>query len=71
MRSRTILGTASSAKYQPDIQQFAVRLNRNTTNIPALAQATFLVGTMIDRVGGSITMQTVIDPIPEHNVFTK
>ena len=42
MRSRTILSTASSAKYQPDIQWFAVRLNQ-ITNMLALAQEAFSV----------------------------
>jgi hypothetical protein len=58
--SRTILGTASCAKYQPDIQCFAVRLNRNITNILALAQEAFSVRSMIAGVGGSITLKTAI-----------
>jgi hypothetical protein len=37
MRSRTILDTASSAKYQPDIQWFAVRLNQHHEHTSACA----------------------------------
>jgi hypothetical protein len=61
VRSSTILGAASSAKYRPDIKGFAVRLKRNTTNILALAQEALSVRSIDrQRAGGSITMQTAI-----------
>jgi hypothetical protein len=62
VRFRTILGTASSAKYQPDtnIQWFAVRLNQHYEHTSACAGG-FLADKHIDGVGGSITVQTAID----------
>jgi len=38
-------------------------LEPNTTNIPALSQAAFLVRSILDRVGGSITMHTAIEKV--------
>ena len=60
MRSRTILGTAKIAKYPPDGQWFAVRLNQPHEHTSACAGG-FLADKHIDGVGGSITVQTAID----------
>ena len=60
MHFRTILDTASSAKYQSDtnIQWFAVRLNHHEHTIPCTGG--FLADKHIDGVGGSITVQTAM-----------
>jgi len=62
VRSRTVLGTASSAKYQPDIQWFAVRLNQHHEHTSACPGGFLGEKHERQRAGGSITMQTAINP---------
>jgi hypothetical protein len=60
VRSRTILATALSTKYQPDIQSFAVRFNQDHEHTSSACAGGFLGEKHIDGVGGSITVQTAI-----------